>query len=76
MLLHSPEDSEHEVSCMQSGIGTLRVIPSIWGRKLIHSDYWREISDDPQTQTGLVVLETAKMMLSGWTSNWRTFCRF
>ncbi|RHZ47109.1 homoserine acetyltransferase family protein [Aspergillus thermomutatus] len=30
-LYFPPEDSEYEVSCMQPGIGTLRVIPSIWG---------------------------------------------
>ncbi|EAU34326.1 conserved hypothetical protein [Aspergillus terreus NIH2624] len=30
-LYFPPEDSEYEVACMQPGIGTLRVIPSIWG---------------------------------------------
>lgn len=28
-----PEDSEDEVKCMRPGIGTLRIFPSIWGRK-------------------------------------------
>ncbi|KAK1144623.1 hypothetical protein N8T08_004926 [Aspergillus melleus] len=30
-LYFPPEDSENEVACMKPGIGTLRVIPSIWG---------------------------------------------
>ncbi|KAL4893803.1 Alpha/Beta hydrolase protein [Aspergillus ambiguus] len=30
-LYFPPEDSEYEVACMQPGIGTLRVFPSIWG---------------------------------------------
>ncbi|KAE8148262.1 Alpha/Beta hydrolase protein [Aspergillus avenaceus] len=30
-LYFPPEDSEYEVACMRPGIGTLRIIPSIWG---------------------------------------------
>ncbi|KAL3482012.1 Alpha/Beta hydrolase protein [Aspergillus californicus] len=30
-LYFPPEDSEYEVQCMEPGVGTLRVFPSIWG---------------------------------------------
>ncbi|KAL5335375.1 Alpha/Beta hydrolase protein [Aspergillus crustosus] len=30
-LYFPPEDSEYEVKCMSSGVGTLRVFPSVWG---------------------------------------------
>jgi homoserine O-acetyltransferase len=42
-----PEDSEYEVKCMSPGVGTLRVFPSIWGRKYCPNDEYFRI---PLTQ--------------------------
>lgn len=53
---------------MQPGIGTLRVFPTVWGRKcpaLIVTLLILIVLP----QTGLEALETAKTMSNGWMSS-------